>query len=119
MGIDAKRLTKQLTIDDYRKVAVSLGATVIHENDREILFTSICHEKNSDGKKNKLYFYKDKKIFLCYICDVSYSVYSLVQKRKKLLGEEYTFPEALQYVCDVCNIPYDDIQMNQKKITKV
>lgn len=119
MGIDAKRLTKQLTIDDYRKVAVSLGATVIHENDREILFTSICHERNPDGKKNKLYFYKDKKIFLCYICDISYSVYSLVQKRKKLSGEEYTFPEALQYVCDVCNIPYDDIQRIHKKSTKV
>ena len=52
MGIDAKRLTKQLTIDDYRKVAVSLGATVIHENDREILFTSICRsEERRVGKE--------------------------------------------------------------------
>lgn len=119
MGIDAKRLTNQLTIDDYRKVAISLGATVIHENDREILFSSICHERVPDGKKNKLYFYKDKKIFICYICDVSYSIYSLVQKRKRILGEEFTFPQSLQYVCDVCGIPYDDIQRIHKKSTKV
>lgn len=118
--IDAKKLTKQLTIDNYREVAIALGAKVIKEEDNYILFSSICHEKNPDEIKNKLYFYKDRKIFICYICSVSYTVYNLVRQRKRILGETYSFPDALKYVCDVCNIPYDNnITRIHKETTKV
>lgn len=117
--IDAKKLTKQLTIDNYRQIALALGATIDHENDKEILFSNICHEKNPDGLKNKLYFYKDRKFFLCYHCSVSYTPYSLVQKRKRVLGETCSFPDALKFVCDVCHIPYDNIERIHKQTTKI
>lgn len=117
--IDAKKLTQQLTIDDYKKIVLSLGAIIDHENEKEILFSNICHEKNPDEKKNKLYFYKDRKFFLCYHCSVSYTIYNLIQKRKKILGEDYSFPDALKYVCDICNIPYENIERIHKTTTKV
>lgn len=117
--IDAKKLTKQLTIDNYREIAIALGAIVIKEDDNYILFSSICHEKNPDGTKNKLYFYKDKKIFICYICSVSYTVYNLIRQRKKILGEICSFPDSLKFVCDVCNIPYDNIERIHKNTTKI
>lgn len=117
--IDAKKLTQLLTIDNYKEVVLALGAVISHENDKEILFSNICHEKNPDEKRNKLYFYKDKKFFLCYICNTSYTIYSLIQKRKKILGEIYSFPDTLKFVCDVCNIPYDNIERIHKNTTKI
>ena len=62
--IDRDELIESLTDEDIIGIMKKLGAVQKenHNNDNELLFTSICHHSNS----YKLYFYKDSRLFLCF-----------------------------------------------------
>lgn len=108
--IKAEDIKKILTIDDYKKVLASLGATIKSEDSKQIIYSSICHHKNAENHKKKLYFYKKTKSFFCYSCTSAYDLFALVQKRKELLGESCFFPNAIKYICDTCGIACGDIK---------
>lgn len=105
--IKAEEIKRLLTIEDIVNITLSLGAEIKTKNNKEIIFTSICHHKDCDGHKPKLYFYKSSATFFCYVCSESYDIFSLIQKRKKILGESCSFIDSLKYVCDFCNINTD------------
>lgn len=107
-NIDSEKLKEKLDLEKIKIIMSSLGASYNSENGKEIKYTSICH--NSD--KYKLYLYKDNLYFYCYHseCSCSYNIYTLVMRVKSL-----NFPSALQYICDVCNIPYDETKRLKSK----
>lgn len=108
--IKARDVKKLLTIEDIKKVVKSLGGVIKSENSKEIIFSSICHHKNAENHKSKLYFYIKTRSFFCYSCSSAYDIFSLVQRRKSLLGESLTFFQCVKYVCDICGIECEDIK---------
>lgn len=115
MKIDVEEINKKITDDSIKDIMKSFGAYPISETSEYILFPSICHHIDFDNHKKKLYYYKNGSFFLCYSCSSSGDIYWLVQERKKLLGEECNFPQAIKYVCDILGIDCDNIEPPKPK----
>lgn len=115
--IEASKLKEMLSIDDIKKVYLSLGGNIKQEREDKWVCSTICHNASTTGISYKLEFYTKSKTFHCYTrCNESFNIFSLVMKRKKLLGEVITFPQALEYVCDVCGIAYESATRVTKKV---
>lgn len=110
--IKAEDIKKLLTVQDLINITLSLGAEIKSplNDEKQIIFTSICHHKDANNHKPKLYLYKHTKSFFCYSCSSAFDIFSLIQKRKELLGEKCSFIQALKYVCDFCGIDTGDIK---------
>ena len=110
--IKAEDIKKLLTVQDLINITLSLGAEIKSplNDEKQIIFTSICHHKDANNHKPKLYLYKHTKSFFCYSCSSAFDIFSLVQKRKELLGEKCSFVQSLKYVCDFCGIDTSDIK---------
>ena len=110
--IKAEDIKKLLTVQDLINITLSLGAEIKSplNDEKQIIFTSICHHKDANSHKPKLYLYKHTKSFFCYSCSSAFDIFSLVQKRKELLGEKCSFVQSLKYVCDFCGIDTGDIK---------
>lgn len=63
---------------DIKDIMQKMGAIVVKETDRYIVFNSICCKPN----KHKLYYYKDSGIFYCFLstCSRSYTLRQLMNK---------------------------------------
>lgn len=62
--MDIKDILEELTPQDITNILESLGAeTSSHSNSKQIIFTSICHNRND---KFKLYYYTESQTFHCY-----------------------------------------------------
>lgn len=110
--IKAEDIKKLLTVQDLINITLSLGAEIKSplNDEKQIIFTSICHHKDANNHKPKLYLYKHTKSFFCYSCSSAFDIFSLVQKRKELLGEKCSFVQSLKYVCGFCRIDTGDIK---------
>ena len=94
-------LYEKLTIQDYHNIMRKLGAT--YNGSR---FNTICH--NIDGGKYNLAFNEDDKYFTCFSeCGCSYSLLSLVKKRRELIGEPCTTYRSMKWICEQCGIDFN------------
>ena len=94
-------LYEKLTIQDYHNIMRKLGAT--YNGSR---FNTICH--NIDGGKYNLAFNEDDKYFTCFSeCGCSYSLLSLVKKRRELLGEPCSTYRSMKWICEQCGIAFN------------
>ncbi len=94
-------LYEKLTTQDYHNIMRKLGAT--YNGSR---FNTICH--NVDGGKYNLAFYEDDKCFTCFSeCGCSYSLLSLVKKRRELLGEPCSTYRSMKWICEQCGIEFN------------
>ena len=110
--IDLEKLQKDLTKEEIIDIVTQLGADRYKEFDSYIIFPTICHNEASEDASMKLYYYLDNKIFKCYTeCDETFNIFSLVDKRFKLLGKnrvasyedkkednDYTFYDIIQFI---------------------
>ena len=94
-------LYEKLTIQDYHNIMRKLGAT--YNGSR---FNTICH--NVDGGKYNLAFNEDDKYFTCFSeCGCSYSLLSLVKKRRELLGEPCSTYRSMKWICEQVGIAFN------------
>lgn len=94
-------LYEKLTTQDYHNIMRKLGAT--YNGSR---FNTICH--NVDGGKYNLAFNEDDKYFTCFSeCGCSYSLLSLVKKRRELLGEPCSTYRSMKWICEQCGIDFN------------
>lgn len=94
-------LYEKLTIQDYHNIMRKLGAS--YNGSR---FNTICH--NVDGGKYNLAFNEDDKYFTCFSeCGCSYSLLSLVKKRRELLGEPCSTYRSMKWICEQCGIDFN------------
>lgn len=107
--IDVDKIKGMIDDNSIKTILLSFGARAISENNEQIIFPSICHHIDFENHKNKLYYYKNGSFFLCYSCSSSGDIFWLVQKRKELLGEKCSFPQAIKYVCDILGIDCGNI----------
>lgn len=112
MTIQVDELNEILTTDNLIEVVESLGGVISNTSTDDkgteyTIFSSICHHVDAEHHKSKLYLNHNKHTFYCYSCSNSFNIYTLVKQRKSMMGEDYNFPQILQYVCDICGIPYN------------
>ena len=94
-------LYERLTIQDYHNIMRKLGA-----NYNGSRFNTICH--NVDGGKYNLAFNEEDKYFTCFSeCGCSYSLLSLVKKRREILGEPCTTYRSMKWICEQCGIEFN------------
>ena len=61
------QLKELITDDDIIFLLNELGADFVQDDNKQIIFYSICHHPiDSEKHKPKLYWYKNSKSFLCY-----------------------------------------------------
>ena len=94
-------LYEKLTTQDYYNIMRKLGAE--NRGDR---FRTICH--NIDGGKFNLAFNEDDKYFTCFSeCGCSYSLLSLVKKRRELLGQPCSTYQSMKWICEQVGIDFN------------
>ena len=69
------------------------------ETDSAIVFPTYCHNSAPKEGSDKLYYYKDEKIFKCYTgCKNQFDVFEMIIKVNKLRGDEhYGLRQALDF----------------------
>lgn len=94
-------LYEKLTTQDYHNIMRKLGAT--YNGSR---FNTICH--NINGGKYNLAFNENDKYFTCFSeCGCSYSLLSLVKKRRELTGEPCSTYRSMKWICEQCGIDFN------------
>lgn len=94
-------LYERMTLDDYEVIMRRLGA-----NKRGDRYNTICHNINGGGYN--LAFNKETRSFCCFSeCSCSYSLLSLIKKRRELLGEPCTTYQSLKWLCNELGIEFN------------
>lgn len=94
-------LYERMTLDDYEIIMRRLGAN--KHGDR---YNTICHNINGGGYN--LAFNKETRSFCCFSeCSCSYSLLSLIKKRKELLGEPCSTYQSLKWLCNELGIEFN------------
>ena len=94
-------LYERMTLDDYEIIMRRLCA-----NKRGDRYNTICHNINGGGYN--LAFNKETRSFCCFSeCSCSYSLLSLIKKRKELLGEPCSTYQSLKWLCNELSIEFN------------
>ena len=94
-------LYERMTLDDYEITMRRLGA-----NKRGDRYNTICHNINGGGYN--LAFNKETRSFCCFSeCSCSYSLLSLIKKRRELLGEPCSTYQSLKWLCNELGIEFN------------
>ena len=94
-------LYERMTLDDYEIIMRRLGA-----NKRGDRYNTICHNINGGGYN--LAFNKETRSFCCFSeCSCSYSLLSLIKKRRELLGEPCSTYQSLEWLCNELGIEFN------------
>ena len=101
--INFKELRERLSTDDIKRILSKYDAYAVVENEKYLIFPTICH--NIVGGSNKLYYYTDTHLFKCYTqCDGVFDIFELLQKIHKLRGHELSIFSAIQ----LCGLKTDN-----------
>ena len=94
-------LYERMTLDDYEIIMRRLGA-----NKRGDRYNTICHNINGGGYN--LAFNKETRSFCCFSeCSCSYSLLSLIKKRRELLEEPCSTYQSLKWLCNELGIEFN------------
>lgn len=73
-----KDIKRKLTDEQVISFLKHLGSKRYINNDKNIIFQTICHNKPSESNKMKLYYIKDRKLFHCFTsCESIGDIYKL------------------------------------------
>lgn len=97
---DSKDIINSLENEQIKKIVFSLGADRCEERSNYYVFPTICHNTDIEDASMKLYYYFDRKVFVCYTeCNDAFNIISLVIKVKRLNeNDNYSYYEARDYV---------------------
>lgn len=87
-----KELVDSLTTERVIELVTEFGSDEYVDKGSYIVFKTICHNIDPADASMKLYYYKKNKKFHCYTeCGDNFNIFTLFERRYKLLGIEYNF----------------------------
>lgn len=104
--MDYKEIIDNLQISSVISLMKKLGADRYKEEENYIIFPTICHNVESADASMKLYFYKDKKIFVCYTSCQTMSIFKFLKTYYETRNIEY------DWVQDIYNVVLDCSNFN-------
>lgn len=87
--MDYQAIIDNLTPDSVIKLMQRLGADRYEDKGGYIIFPTICHNESAADASMKLYFYKDRKIFVCYTECNTMSIFKFLKTYYETRGIEY------------------------------
>lgn len=117
MDYDYDKIKKLLTEQDIIKILSALGSPLFQEDEKQIIFYSVCHHGvDCVNHKPKLYYYKETKSLFCYSCSSSFDIVSLVKE----VNHFKFMSQGADYIIDLCHLPFDKTQRinSTKQITE-
>ena len=82
----------------------ALGADRYEDRGTHLIFPTICHNEDSDSASMKLYFYKDKKLFICYTNDGTMSIFKFLKTYYETRQIEYSwYDDIYQFILKCAN----------------
>lgn len=117
---NAQRIKEIITHEDIKNILANYKAYPSSENDETIIFPTICHNLNPEEASNKLYYYKNSKMFYCFTeCSKSFDIFELVITREHLQGnKDFSFFDALCEISSKLNIQEDFFERIEQNIYK-
>lgn len=91
-------IKQKITSIDIDKILTNLGAIKSEDNPQYNIYSTICHNIYGGGSQ-KLYYYKERKLFHCYTECGSFDIFKLLNKT---LGLD--FKDSLEYICKLLGI---------------
>ena len=89
--INAQELKQKISESDVITILKLLGAKTFTDTAEAIITQTVCHR----GRSDKLYYYKESKIFHCYTdCADSFDIIELVRRNKSYLNINF----AIQWI---------------------
>lgn len=108
--IDRDELLELITTKDVVEILTSLGSKQpIVDSQGNMYFQTICH----GGDKQKLHFFPDSKLFMCYTNCGSMSLYDLL-----ININNWTFYEAFSYLLDYKGVKKDCFKIGLQHTNK-
>jgi len=110
MYINKYELLNSLTREDIINILRSLGSDYITDENGNLIFRAVCHNKSVEDGDFALYYYENKKSgepskkFYCSTdCkdEKGFGIFTLLQKVYKKRGEKLSFYDSMKYVLDV------------------
>lgn len=102
--INIKDLREQMPDVAVKEVLAQYNVEPYYETEDYIIFPTCCHNYPVEGASNKLFYYKNSKLFTCFTeCHASFDIFELIMKMEKLRGHEISLIQAV----NICNL---DIQ---------
>lgn len=87
-----KELNLSLTPEKIVELMKGLGVEEYIDKKDYFIFPTCCHHEDANEGSKKLYYYKKDHRFVCYTdCGCSFNIFTLFERRYKLLGIEYNF----------------------------
>lgn len=97
----ANEVRLNLTNEQIITIMASLGAVEYKEDDKALIFRTICHNVDISEASFKLYYYKDTKLFHCYSgCGDTFNIYELIRRYYEIRGIEKSFYEIFSMIYD-------------------
>lgn len=99
---------ESLTLSDYDLIFNELDIPIAYKKTNEWRLKTACHNIDAHSSGTNLQFSLDSRSFFCFSqCNCSYNIFTLIQKRFHLLGENKTSMQCLKWVCDLKGIKFD------------
>lgn len=109
-------LENRMTDDDYTLVMDELGFPKPHGTN-PIMYKTGCHNVDFSRAKYNLAYYPETRSFYCFSeCSKSYNILDLVKTRFELIGDSKSTYKCVQWICQVCSIPFEFADTEQKVI---
>lgn len=110
-------LFQTMTVDDYIFVIEELfGIRPIKKSGSFVTYHSFCHNEYERQGGGNLSLKIDTMMFTCYSRCGSMDLLKLVQTRYELINEPKKPYKCMQLICQVCSIPFDFANTEQKVI---
>jgi len=105
-----------MTDDDYSLVMDEIGFPKPHGTN-PIMYKTGCHNVDFSHAKYNLAYYPETRSFYCFSeCQKSFNILDLVKTRFELIGDGKTTYKCVQWICQICSIPFDFADTEQKVI---
>jgi len=101
--LDREQLIDLLTTEDIIAIMQDLGSDYKQDSQGNLQFITICH----GGNNYKLYYYPKSKLFQCYSCCGTMSIFDVIMS----VNSDGDFFRAFKYVCD-----FKNISLNKKQL---
>lgn len=104
-----KDVRMAISDDKLKNIMGRMGIFPVRETEQAIIFPTYCHNTQPKEGSDKLYYYKDEKIFKCYTeCKNQFDVFEMIIKVNKLRGDQnYGLRQALDFANVYINQTFD------------
>lgn len=107
--MDYKAIINGLQTESVIELMKKLGADRYEEKEDFVIFPTICHNPVGEDASMKLYFYKDKKLFVCYTCCGTMSIFKMLKTYYETNQIEYDWYD------DVYSVVLDCSKFNKRE----